>query len=152
MRVVTAFIAGLIFAIGLGVAGMTLPQKVLAFLDVAGAWDPSLLLVMVAAIAVYMPAYWLIVRRDKPVLESHFALPKQQDLDPRLITGAVLFGVGWGIAGLCPGPAAVGLATLKPEIVAFFAAMLGGMLSVRLWYACSWCESLIPSRLARSRS
>lgn len=146
-RVLTAFVTGVIFAIGLGVAGMTLPQKVQAFLDVAGAWDPSLALVMIGAIAVYMPAHWLIVRRERPVLESRFSLPSARELEPRLLVGAGLFGVGWGLSGLCPGPATVAVVTLKPEIVAFFASMLAGMAAVRLWGHCNWCQWFVSEKL-----
>ncbi len=118
-----AFVSGLLFALGLGIAGMTQPAKVLAFLDVLGDWDPSLAFVMAGAIAVYMPVFWAVRRALAPRLQ----LPTRKDLDPRLIVGAALFGVGWGLAGYCPGPALVSLTTLGASAIAFGVAMFAGM-------------------------
>jgi len=101
----TAFVAGLLFAVGLGVSGMTQHAKVFRFLDVTGDWDPSLALVMVGAIAVHAATLRLILGRERPLFASRFALPTRTDLEPRLVAGAAVFGVGWGIAGYCPGPA-----------------------------------------------
>jgi hypothetical protein len=119
--------SGFLFALGLGVSGMTQPAKVLAFLDVAGSWDPSLALVMIGAIAVHAPIARLILRRRAPVLASAFHLPALRTIDGRIVTGAAVFGVGWGLAGLCPGPAVTVLASGKPIAFAFVGAMLAGM-------------------------
>jgi hypothetical protein len=127
MPSVVAFFAGILFAVGLGVSGMTQPAKVLAFLDVTGRWDPSLALVMLGAIAVHAPLVRLILRRRTPVLSSAFSLPARSAIDGWLFFGAAVFGVGWGLAGLCPGPALTVLASGKPIALAFVAAMLAGM-------------------------
>lgn len=123
----TAFFAGLIFGLGLLLAGMANPAKVLAFLDVAGAWDPSLALVMVGAIAVAaIPLNW--ARKSKQsLLGARMQLPVKRELDPRLIGGSLVFGVGWGIAGICPGPAVAILLTGHWQIIIFVLAMLTGM-------------------------
>jgi hypothetical protein len=122
-----AFAAGLLFAVGLGVSGMTHPTKVLDFLDVAGAWDPSLLCVMGAALGVNLVLFPRILRRRSPVLEPAFHLPEKRSVDLRLVLGAALFGVGWGAAGFCPGPAIVSVASGAFPALAFAAAMLAGM-------------------------
>jgi uncharacterized membrane protein YedE/YeeE len=127
-----AFVVGLTFALGLGLGGMTQPARVLAFLDVAGRWDPSLALVMLGAITVYALGFRLATRRGRPVLAPAFALPARTIIDVRLVAGAVVFGVGWGLAGLCPGPAITSLGSGKPEAAVFVAAMLGGMMVQRL--------------------
>ena len=123
MTNLAAFASGLLFAVGLGIAGMTQPAKVLGFLDVFGAWDPSLAFVMVGAIAVYMPVFWWVRREHGPRLH----LPTRRPIDLRIVLGAALFGVGWGLAGYCPGPALVSLATLGAPALAFGVAMLAGM-------------------------
>jgi uncharacterized membrane protein YedE/YeeE len=123
----TAFVSGLLFAIGLGVGGMTQPAKVTAFLDFVGDWDPSLAFVMIGAIAVYAPLYRLIRRLPTPLLSSTFTLPTRTDIDRRLLGGAALFGVGWGLGGFCPGPALTSLAAGEPEVLIFVASMLTGM-------------------------
>ena len=123
MTNLAAFASGLLFAVGLGIAGMTQPAKVIGFLDVFGAWDPSLALVMVGAIAVYMPVFWWVRREHGPQLH----LPTRRHVDLRTVLGAALFGVGWGLAGYCPGPALVSLATLAGPALAFGVAMLAGM-------------------------
>jgi uncharacterized protein len=122
--------AGALFAVGLAIAGMTQPGKVLGFLDLFGAWDPTLMFVMVGAIAVHAPIYWLLVRRrPAPPFATAFSLPTRRDVDRRLIVGALLFGIGWGIAGFCPGPALASLGKLSPTVLVFVAAMVGGMLA-----------------------
>ncbi len=118
-----AFISGVIFAVGLAIGGMTQPHKVLAFLDLFGKWDASLAFVMGGAIAVYMPIYWLARRR----LGGRLQLPAAQRPDRRLLVGAAMFGVGWGLVGYCPGPALVSLSTLTRPALIFGAAMLAGM-------------------------
>lgn len=99
-----AFVSGLLFAIGLAVGGMTQPSKVVGFLDVAGSWDPSLAFVMIGAIAVYFVANRLVQKRAAPLVGAAFHLPTRRDIEPRLLVGAGMFGVGWGLAGYCPGP------------------------------------------------
>jgi uncharacterized membrane protein YedE/YeeE len=118
-----AFASGLVFAVGLGIAGMTQPRKVLGFLDVFGAWDPSLALVMAGAIGVFVPALWCA--RGRFARRLH--LPTRKDIDARLVIGAALFGVGWGLSGYCPGPALVSLSTLTVPALTFGIAMLAGM-------------------------
>jgi len=131
-RAVVAFGSGLLFSVGLVVGGMTLPQKVIAFLDFTHAWDPSLALVMGGALAVYMPGYFLLRRRTRrPRLASRFFVPAQRPIDGAMLGGAALFGVGWGIAGFCPGPAITSVAGLAPDALVFAPAMLVGALVAR---------------------
>lgn len=122
-----ALLAGTLFGAGLAISGMTDPGKVIGFLDLAGQWDPSLAFVMGAAICISLPTFQLLRGRSKPVFASQYFLPTKQDLDPQLILGAVFFGIGWGIAGLCPGPAIANLASASPEILGFVVAMVAGM-------------------------
>jgi len=123
---IVTFTVGFIFAIGLGVARMTQPQKVIAFLNVQN-WDPSLLFVMVGAIATHALFYPMIRRRHSPLFDTKWHLPTRQDITPRLILGSALFGIGWGIGGYCPGPALTSLASGDRQTIAFVAAMLAGM-------------------------
>ena len=128
MSKLTAFIAGLIFGLGLLLAGMANPAKVLGFLDLAGAWDPSLGLVMAGAIGVaVLPLTWA-KRRQRSLLGAPMQLPVKRELDRCLIGGSLLFGVGWGIAGICPGPAVAIVLTGHWQVLLFVAAMLLGML------------------------
>ena len=127
MIALVAWLCGLVFALGLGVSGMTRPEKVLAFLDIGGDWDPTLAFVMIGAIAVHAPLQRLILRRAEPVLAPAFALPTRRDLDGPLLLGAATFGVGWGLAGLCPGPAVTVLASGRLAAGVFVLAMLVGM-------------------------
>lgn len=131
-KVFVAAAAGLIFGIGLTVSQMIDPAKVLAFLDIAGNWDPSLAFVMGGGVAAWGLAYLAARRMGRPVLAEKFAIPTRQDLDPRLIGGSAMFGVGWGLAGFCPGPAVSALALGRWEPVIFVAAMLAGMFLFRL--------------------
>lgn len=126
-RNLVSFAVGLIFAIGLAVAGMTQPQKVITFLDPWN-WDPSLMFVMVGAIAVHLAAYTLIKKRHSPLLDTKWHIPTRRDVTPRLILGSALFGVGWGLAGFCPGPALASLSTGDARTILFVGAMLFGML------------------------
>ncbi|HVY47889.1 MAG TPA: YeeE/YedE family protein [Minicystis sp.] len=128
-RPLAAFAAGLLFAIGLGVSGMTEPAKVLGFLDVGGAWDPSLACVMAGALAVSVVAFPRIFRRARPVLDARFHLPSATRVDARLVVGALVFGVGWGLMGFCPGPAIVDAAA-SATALGFVAAMAAGMVLV----------------------
>ncbi|MCE9673443.1 YeeE/YedE family protein [Myxococcus stipitatus] len=128
-----AGLAGVLFAVGLGLGGMTDPAKVVGFLDVAGAWDPSLAFVMAGALGSHALLRRLILRRQRPVLAQSFALPTTTRVDARLVVGAALFGVGWGLAGYCPGPALVVLPVGGLTVVLFVAAMVAGMGAFRWW-------------------
>ena len=127
MIAAAALVAGLVFALGLGLGGMTQPAKVIGFLDVGGDWDPSLACVMAGALLVHGLLVRLVLRRPAPVLAPRFVLPSRSDLDRPLIAGAALFGVGWGLGGFCPGPAVTALGGGMPEAVVFVSAMLAGM-------------------------
>lgn len=128
MNILTAFVAGLIFGAGLLVAGMANPAKVLAFLDIAGSWDPSLAFVMIGAIGIGTPAFFIAKRKSVSFLGEKMQLPTSQMIDARLIGGSVLFGIGWGIAGICPGPALVLLGVGVTKCIIFVLAMIAGML------------------------
>ncbi|MDV7212383.1 DUF6691 family protein [Azotobacter beijerinckii] len=127
MRRLTALLAGLLFGIGLLLAGMSNPAKVLGFLDLAGAWDPSLALVMAGAIAVALLPFSWAKRRQRSLLDAPMQLPQKRELDGRLIGGSLLFGIGWGIAGICPGPALTLLLGGYWQSLLFVLALLGGM-------------------------
>ena len=127
MLAFTSLLAGLVFGIGLIVSGMANPAKVLGFLDLFGHWDPSLGLVMGGAVAVASAAFFVARRRNVSLLGAALKLPTAQHLDRRLVIGSVLFGVGWGIAGFCPGPALVVLGMGEGKAVVFVLAMLAGM-------------------------
>lgn len=120
-------IAGLVFGLGLIVSGMVQPDKVLGFLDLAGAWDPSLAFVMGGAIGVGLPAFALAKRRRETFLGLQMQLPQSTVVDRRLVGGSVLFGIGWGLAGLCPGPALVVAGAGDAKALGFVAAMVSGM-------------------------
>lgn len=124
---VSIFLAGLLFGLGLVISGMSNPAKVIGFLDLAGDWDPSLLLVMGVGVGVTLPAYHFVLKRAQPLFVSQFFLPARKGLDAKLITGAAIFGLGWGVAGFCPGPALVSLVSLNSSVIWFVAAMIGGM-------------------------
>ena len=123
-----AFVAGLTFGIGLIVSGMSNPAKVLGFLDLAGKWDPSLALVMAGAIFVGVFAFGLAARRRETFLDTPLPPPAPRHLDRALVAGSLVFGVGWGLAGFCPGPALVALGAGQPKALVFVAAMVAGML------------------------
>ena len=132
-RPIVAFLAGLLFGVGLIVAQMTNPSKVIGFLDVTGNWDPSLALVMVGAIGVYGLAYWLSrARNARPFLADAFKLPLRRQIDRPLVVGALIFGAGWGLSGFCPGPALTSAGFGEPRVWVFIAAMLAGMMIHRL--------------------
>ena len=132
MRALAGLVGGLIFGAGLAISGMINPLKVLAFLDVAGDWDPSLAFVMGGAIPVAAIGFALGRRRRLPVLSTGFGPPAKRDIDARLFIGAALFGVGWGLTGYCPGPAIASIGHAAPASLVFVAAMLGGMGLYRL--------------------
>ena len=127
MQALAALIAGLVFGVGLILSGMANPAKVLGFLDLAGPWDPSLALVMAGAIAVALPAFALAKRRKTSLLGTPINLPASTAVDRRLLGGSLLFGVGWGLAGFCPGPALVALGMKEHKALVFVIAMLAGM-------------------------
>lgn len=141
MILIASLLAGLVFGIGLIVSGMANPAKVQGFLDLAGSWDPSLALVMAGAIAVGVVAFAAARRRTLSLLGADMKLPTSRNIDRRLLGGSLLFGIGWGIAGFCPGPGLVALGMGEVKAVVFVAAMLVGMVIF---------ESL-EGRLARSR-
>lgn len=126
MTTIVAVVAGALFAIGLAIGGMTIPARVTGFLDVGGAWDPTLAFVMAGALAVYAPLSRMIRRRPAPVLDARFHVPAPAAVDARLIGGAMIFGIGWGLSGYCPGPALVSLAGGGSALV-FVAAMIAGI-------------------------
>jgi uncharacterized membrane protein YedE/YeeE len=132
VREAANLLAGLIFGLGLLISGMANPAKVQNFLDLAGAFDPSLIFVMVGAVAVTLMGYRLVLRRAKPVLAEQFHLPAVKAIDARLVSGAALFGVGWGLSGFCPGPAITSLALLAKGTLVFVPAMLAGISLARL--------------------
>ena len=122
----TTVIAGLLFGFGLAISGMTNPAKVLGFLTLNEHWDATLAFVMGGALMVTLPAFHFILKRPTPVWKGSFSLPTSKDIDTPLIIGAIFFGLGWAIAGLCPGPAIANLAIASPEILIFIATMLVG--------------------------
>lgn len=136
MRIVMALAAGLVFGIGLIVSGMGNPAKVLGFLDLAGNWDPSLALVMAGAILVSIIPFQLASRTPRALLGEPMRLPTARDVDRRLVLGALVFGVGWGLAGYCPGPALVSLASGSYKPLVFVVSMIGGMMLFQ------WLDSL----------
>jgi len=127
LALATHYVLGLIFALGLMLAGMTRPGKVVAFLDLSDAWDPSLALVMGGAIVVHAILSRLILKRPSPVFGGRFAIPTRNDITGRLVVGSALFGVGWGLGGFCPGPALSSAGTLGGDAVVFIVSMLAGM-------------------------
>jgi uncharacterized protein len=136
MPVLFQFIVGLVFGLGLLLSGMSNPEKVLNFLDLAairsGSWDPSLILVMAGAVGVSFAGFRLVFRLPRPLLGDRFHLPLSQTLDRRIVTGPAIFGIGWGLAGICPGPAFVALGYGSPAIVLFVIAMMTGMAGARM--------------------
>ncbi|MGJ5176578.1 DUF6691 family protein [Bradyrhizobium oligotrophicum] len=136
MVILIQFVVGLVFGLGLLLSGMSNPEKVLNFLDLAairsGGWDPSLILVMAGAVTVTFVGFRLVFRRQRPILDDRFHLPSSQTLDWRIATGPAIFGIGWGLAGICPGPAFVALGYGSPAIPLFVVAMMIGMAAARM--------------------
>lgn len=128
---ISALIVGFIFAIGLGISGMTQPQKVIGFLDLFGSanssWDPSLIFVMIGAIAVHFVTYKIVRKRKTPFFSSSWHVPTKNEITPALVVGSILFGMGWGLAGYCPGPAITSLASFEIKPVIFVISMILGM-------------------------
>jgi uncharacterized membrane protein YedE/YeeE len=122
---------GLLFGVGLIVSGMSDPAKVLNFLDVFGNWDPSLAFVMAGAVLVAFTGYRLVLKRDRPILAATFHLPTRTDFDRRLVAGAAIFGIGWGLGGFCPGPALTALGLATPGVLVFLPTMFAGIWAAR---------------------
>lgn len=132
MRIVICYLIGLIFGVGISISGMANPAKVLNFFDVAGSWDPSLAFVMGGALIVTFIGYRVVLKRPAPLLDGRFHLPARRDVDLPLIAGSATFGIGWGIAGFCPGGALPALGTGQAEVVIFVAALIGGIVIAKL--------------------
>lgn len=133
MPLIFSLLAGVIFGAGFTLSDMVNPARVLNFLDVAGNWDPTLIFVMAGGLAVTTLGYMSIFRRGSPLFGDKFNLPTQRRIDLPLVGGAALFGLGWGLAGICPGPALADVVTLEPKVLLFVAAMLVGMLAASVW-------------------
>ena len=131
MTPMVSYLIGLIFGVGIAVSGMANPAKVLNFFDIAGTWDPSLIFVMGGALVTTFIGYRLVCRRKAPLLADAFGVPAARSIDARLIGGSAVFGVGWGIAGFCPGGALPALGTGRWEVFAFVAALVAGILLAR---------------------
>ena len=132
-RLLPPLVSGTLFGAGLTLSGMTDPARVRGFLDLFGNWDPTLAFVMGGAVLVMAVAWRIRARMAKPLFGEKFSLPDRSDLDPQLLVGSALFGIGWGIAGLCPGPAIASLALSPRAVLPFVAAMLAGMAIRRVW-------------------
>jgi len=126
-ELIAVSLSGFLFAIGLGISGMTDADKVIGFLNVAGQWDPSLAFVMVGAISINLVLFRLILKRDRPLFAPSFELPNFTDINKKLVGGAAIFGVGWGLGGFCPGPGIVSITSFGTEAIIFTVAMLSGM-------------------------
>ena len=135
MTLIFSLVAGVVFGAGLTISDMVNPARVLNFLDFAGHWDPTLMFVMGGGLAVTAIGYRVIFRRRSALTGEGFHLPTQRQIDLPLVGGSALFGIGWGLAGICPGPALADLMTLEPKVLAFVAAMLIGMIATAFWRA-----------------
>ena len=133
MRLISAYLIGLVFGLGISISGMADPAKVLNFFDIAGTWDPSLIFVMGGGLVVTFIGYRLVLRQPEPVLEHAFVIPKSKRIDLRLLGGSAVFGIGWGIAGFCPGGALPVIGTGRPDVLIFVVALVAGMLAARLF-------------------
>lgn len=132
MSQIVSLFAGLLFGLGLAISNMLNPQRVLAFLDVFGRWDPTLAFVMGGALLVTIPGFFFALKRAAPICETTFDTPQNNVIDRQLLAGAILFGLGWGLSGLCPGPAVAALASLDPSVFGFAALMIAA------WLATDW--------------
>lgn len=132
MRLLSAYLVGLIFGVGISISGMANPAKVLNFFDVAGTWDPSLAFVMGGALIVTFIGYRVVLKRAAPMFEDGFQLPTRRDFDVPLIGGSAVFGIGWGLAGFCPGGALPALGTGRSEVVIFVGALVAGILVTKV--------------------
>ena len=132
MPIISAYFIGLVFGLGIVISGMANPAKVLNFFDIAETWDPSLAFVMGGALAVTFPGYRLVLKRAGPRFGDTFHLPVRQTVDARLLAGASVFGVGWGLSGFCPGGALPALGTGNPDVIVYVSAMIPGILIARI--------------------
>lgn len=133
MRLLFVFLSGLLFGFGLIVSGMINPAKVIGFLDLFGQWDPSLAFVMAGAVAVTSVGYRFVLKQERPRFATSFSLPTRTDIDAPLVVGPVLFGLGWGLVGLCPGPALAALTAAPKSTWMFFISMLAGMYALKFY-------------------
>ncbi len=140
MKLVIAYIVGLIFGLGISISGMGNAAKVLNFFDIAGSWDPSLIFVMGGALVTTFLGYRIVLKRPHPILDQRFHLPTRKDLDGRLIGGSIVFGIGWGIAGFCPGGALPMIGSFRPEVLLFVGALVLGILIAK------WTQSRQSAR------
>lgn len=133
MRLISTYFIGLIFGLGIMISGMANPAKVLNFFDFAGTWDPSLIFVMGGAVTVAFIGYRIVLARPagKPIMEAKYNIPSNRQLDAKLLTGSAIFGVGWGIAGFCPGGALPAVGTLNPSVLIFMAALVAGIFAAK---------------------
>jgi hypothetical protein len=131
-RHLTAFIAGLVFAIGLGLAGLLQPARIVGFVDFFGVWDPSLAFAMGGAVLIGFVLFRLVMKRDRPLFDSKFHLPARKDITPSLVIGAAVFGIGWGVGGYCPGPAVTSSVLCSGRAFIVLTAMAVGMLGMRV--------------------
>lgn len=127
MKLVVSFLLGALFSVGLTVSGMVNPVKVIGFLDFFGTWDPALMFVMGGGVTLNLILFKIILKRKHPVLESDFSMPTANQIDKRLIIGSALFGIGWGIGGVCPGPGLSNIFLLSPHVIAFVISLIAGM-------------------------
>jgi uncharacterized membrane protein YedE/YeeE len=146
MPIIFSILAGMIFGAGLTLSDMINPARILNFLDVTGSWDPTLIFVMAGGFAATMLGYRFVFHRKSPISADNFNLPTQQQIDLPLVGGAALFGVGWGLAGICPGPALTDVATLEPKIFLYIAAMVVGMMVARVFQARLSAMKVLPHR------
>jgi len=144
MKLLVAYLVGLIFGVGISMSGMANPAKVLNFFDLAGSWDPSLAFVMGGAVVVTFFGYRWVLSRSKPLYEISFALPTRSDIDLKLVSGSLIFGIGWGLAGFCPGGALPVLGTGNRTVMLFVAALISGI------YLTRKLEGVIADRVTRA--
>jgi len=145
MKLLAAYGAGLIFGVGISLSGMANPAKVLNFFDIAGSWDPSLAFVMGGAVLVTALGYRWVFTRARPVLEASFQVPGKTRVDPRLASGAVIFGIGWGLAGFCPGGALPVVGTGQSQVLLFAAALIAGIVLTRLVLSGMSADKALPN-------
>lgn len=131
MQLIISYLIGIIFGIGISISGMANPAKVINFFDIAGAWDPSLAFVMGGALIVALLGYGFVLGRKHPLFANQFHLPTRKDIDLKLVGGSIVFGIGWGIAGFCPGGALPALGTGRIEVILFVAALAAGILTAK---------------------
>lgn len=140
MHILVGFFTGLLFSVGLSISGMVNPNKVIGFLDIMGDWDPALMFVMVGGVLVNTILFKFILKRKNPIFTDGFSLPTAKDIDIRLVMGSALFGIGWGIGGVCPGPGLANLFTLDHKPIVFCIAMIVGM------FLFKWFDSITSQR------